>query len=138
MDAEMGASALRSEIASGGKLSPHPQHYVTVECKGLRGLQVMMWSPMMLIMTARDIGPLVIDISSASRPCSLMWMPAKWIDQYLHAAGNRDVSLKRLLDAINKEAKQRPSEDIWITMQGYVQLLLWKQEPEEPLPLPEE
>jgi hypothetical protein len=62
----------------------------------------------------------------------------KWIDQYLHAAGNREVSLKRLLDAVNKEAKQRPSEDIWITMQGYVQLILWKLEPEEPLPPPEE
>ena len=62
----------------------------------------------------------------------------KWIDQYLHVAGNREVSLKRLLDAINKEAEQRPSEDIWITMQGYVQLLLLKLEAEEPLPPPEE
>jgi hypothetical protein len=62
----------------------------------------------------------------------------KWIDQYLQASGDREVSLNRLLDAINKEAKQRPSEDIWITMQGYVQLLLWKLGPEEPLPPPEE
>jgi hypothetical protein len=62
----------------------------------------------------------------------------KWIDQYLHAAGNREVSLKRLLDIINKEAEQRPSEDIWITMQGYVQLLLWKIEAEELLPPREE
>ena len=62
----------------------------------------------------------------------------KWIDQYLHAAGNREVSLTRLLDTINKEAQQHPSEDIWITMRGYVQLLLWKLEPEELLPPPEE
>ena len=61
----------------------------------------------------------------------------KWIDQYLQVAGNREVSLKRLLDALNKEAQQHPSEDIWITMQGYVQLLLWKLESEEPPP-PEE
>ena len=62
----------------------------------------------------------------------------KWIDQHLQVAGNREVSLKRLLDALNCEAQQRPREDIWITMQGYVQLLLWKLEAEEPLPPPEE
>ena len=67
-----------------------------------------------------------------------MHLGEKWIDQYLQAAGDREVSLNRLLDALIKEAEQRPSEDIWITMQGYVQLLLWKLEPEEPLPPPEE
>jgi hypothetical protein len=62
-----------------------------------------------------------------------------WINQYLRAEpANRQVSLNRLLDALSKEAKQRPSQDIWITMQAYVQALLAKLEPEEPLPPPEE
>ena len=44
--------------------------------------------------------------------------------------------LRRLLIAIHNEAQQYPSEEFWITMQAYVQSLLFKLEPEEPLPPP--
>jgi len=63
----------------------------------------------------------------------------RWIERYCQEeAGNRKLVLRRLLNAIHKEAQQYPSEDLWITMQAYVQSLLFKLEPEEPPPPPEE
>ncbi len=51
-----------------------------------------------------------------------VYLGEKWIEQYCRAeAGDPKVSLGRLLVAINKEAEQRPSENIWITMREYVQ-----------------
>ena len=62
----------------------------------------------------------------------------RWIERYCQEeAGNRKLVLRRLLNAIHKEAQQYPSEGFWITMQAYVQSLLSKLEPEEPLPPPE-
>jgi hypothetical protein len=61
----------------------------------------------------------------------------RWIERYCQEeTGNR--KLVGLFNAIHKEAQQYPSEDFWITMQAYVQSLLFKLEPEEPLPPPEE
>ena len=58
----------------------------------------------------------------------------RWIERYCQEeAGNRKLVLRRLLNAIHKEAQQYPSEGFWITMQAYVQSLLFKLEPEEPL-----
>ena len=59
----------------------------------------------------------------------------RWIERYYQEeAGNRKLVLRRLLNAIHKEAQQYPSEDFWITMRTYVQSLLFKLESEEPLP----
>jgi thiaminase len=67
-----------------------------------------------------------------------VYLGEKWINQYRKAeAADQIVSLNRLLDALSEEAEQRPSEDIWITMQAYV-LSLLAQPDEEPLPPLEE
>ena len=63
----------------------------------------------------------------------------RWIERYCQEeAGDRKLVLRRLLIAIHNEAQQYPSEGFWITLQAYVQSLLFKLEPEEPLPLPPE
>ena len=60
----------------------------------------------------------------------------RWIERYCQEeAGNRKLVLRRLLNAIHKEAHSIAREDFWITMQAYVQSLLFKLDhPEEPLP----
>jgi thiaminase len=68
-----------------------------------------------------------------------VYLGEKWINKYRQAeAADQIVSLNRLLNALSEEAEQRPSEDIWITMQAYVLSLLAQLEPEEPLPPLEE
>ena len=58
----------------------------------------------------------------------------RWIERYCQEeACNRTLVLRRLLNAIHKEAQRYPSEDFWITMGKYVQSLLAKLEPEESL-----
>ena len=62
------------------------------------------------------------------------------IKEYLRAQIDcaRSASLQKLSDVINKEAEQHPGQDFWITMQAYVQSLVSKLEPDEPLPPLEE
>ena len=59
----------------------------------------------------------------------------QWIDQFCKAqTGNQNSPLKLLLNAIHNQAEQRPKEDFWIMMGGYVQAKLRGLEPKEPLP----
>jgi hypothetical protein len=67
-----------------------------------------------------------------------VYLSEQWIDRYRqNEAANLEVALKRLLDAINKEAEQHPGEDFWITVRAYVQRCLGELEPDEPVPSPE-
>ena len=78
-------------------------------------------------------------LRSSASDAERVHLGERWIERYCQEeVGNRKLVLRRLLNAIHKEAQQYPSEDLWITMQAYVQSLLFKLEPEEPLPPPEE
>ena len=64
-------------------------------------------------------------LRSSASDAERVHLGERWIKRYCQEeVGNRKLVLRRLLNAIHKEAQQYPSEDLWITMQAYVQSLL--------------